>query len=52
LSEARLEIRVGHLFEAETEICGLMNALNKELFQGFREVLLPEILHGVRGPLR
>ena len=52
MSEARLEIRVGHLFEAETEVSGLINALNEELLQGLREVFLPEILHGVRRPLR
>ena len=51
MPEARLEIRVGDLFEAETEVCSLMNALNKELFQSLREVLLPEVLHRVRSPL-
>ena len=52
MSEARLEIRVGHLFEAETEVGGFIYALYEELLQGLREVLLPEILHGVRSPLR
>jgi hypothetical protein len=51
LSEARLEIGVRHLFEAETEVGRLIYALNEELLQGLREVFLPEILHGVGRPL-
>jgi hypothetical protein len=52
LPESAFEIRVRNFLEGKAKVGSLMDALNKEFFEGLREIPLPKVLHTISCSLR